>query len=95
MNALPALSLDDDMRLTVTAVVPDGPVIKVTPVHPDKPMALPPAFLAILKTAKNSGEPVSHVICRRAGVPESQDKSHLQHFLVSTAAGVRPVDVTY
>ena len=95
MNALPALSLDGEKRLQTTPIIPDGPVIRVTPVNPDKPMALPNTFLDILARAKAEGERVAHVVCRRAGVPEAHDKSHLQHFLVSATAGVKPVDVTY
>ncbi|MBU6234942.1 MAG: hypothetical protein KGQ41_03780 [Alphaproteobacteria bacterium] len=95
MNAIPSLSIDERKRLRVNDIVPDGPVIRVTPIEQARVSDIPLEFLDVIKSAKASGANVTLVTCRRIGMPESSDKSHLQHFLVSAAANINAIGVTF
>lgn len=95
MKSLPALTLDARKRLTTRPVTPDGPVIRILPVKQARVADIPLEYLDILKSARVSGTEISLVTCRRAGVAEARDNSHLQHFLVPEDAGVLSVGVTF
>lgn len=94
MNAIPALTIDSRKRLHVRETLPEGPVIRVTPIELARVSDLPLDFLEVIKSAKTAGADVSLVTCRRMGIPENSDKSHLQHFLVTASTQIEAVGDT-
>jgi|GEM_PF-4136555 len=95
MNALNILTLDTaNQTLQTQPILPAGPAIKVAPIQNNGRDAVPSELQDVFVAAVRTGQKVTLVTCRRAGVPERADGSHLQHFLVPASSTVRAVGMT-